>query len=54
VAAKAKAAGFSATIRKEKGAIKVRLVHSSPRAEVDAMILKLKAKGLNAFAVKVD
>jgi len=54
VAAKAKAAGFSATVHKDKGAIKVRLAKASTRAEVDALIQKLKAKGLNAFAVKVD
>jgi len=54
VVAKAKAAGFSANLLKEKGAIKVRLAKSSSKAEVDAVIQKVKAKGLNAFPVKVD
>lgn len=54
VAAKAKAAGVSATVVKDKGIFKVRLAKPVPRAEVDAAIAKLKAKGQNAFAVKVD
>jgi hypothetical protein len=54
VVAKAKAAGVSATVVKDKGVFKVRLAKPAPRAEVDAAIAKLKAKGQSAFAVKVD
>jgi outer membrane biosynthesis protein TonB len=54
MAARAKAAGFAATTVKEKGTIKVRLTHSGKRAEVDATVSKLKAKGLHAFPIKID
>jgi cell division protein FtsN len=54
VAAKAKAAGFAATTVREKGSIKVRLSHGGKKADVDATVSKLKAKGLNAFAVKAE
>jgi len=54
VAAKAKAAGFATTIRKDKGAYKVRLSKASSREDVDAAIAKLKGKGLSAFPVKVE
>ena len=54
VANKAKAAGYSATVVKEKGAIKVRLAKPAARSDMDAAITKLKAKGIHAFAVKAD
>ena len=54
IASKAKAAGYSATIVKEKGTIKVRLSNPAPRADMDAAITKLKAKGIHAFAVKAE
>lgn len=54
VAAKAKAAGFAATTVHEKGNIKVRLTHGGKKADVDATVSKLKAKGLHAFAVKAE
>ena len=54
VANKAKAAGYSATVVKEKGTIKVRLAKPTARADMDAAITKLKAKGIHAFAVKAD
>ena len=54
VANKAKAAGYSATVVKEKGTIKVRLAKPAARSDMDAAIAKLKAKGIHAFAVKAD
>lgn len=54
VAAKAKAAGFATTVLKDKGVFKVRLAKATTREEVDAATAKLKAKGLNAFAVKIQ
>ena len=54
VAAQAKAAGFPASIQKEKGAYKVRLAKSGDRAAMDAASAKLKKAGLKSFAVKAE
>lgn len=54
MAAAAKAAGFPASVQKEKGAYKVRLAKSGDRAAMDAAALKLKKAGLKSFAVKAE
>jgi cell division protein FtsN len=54
VAATAKAAGFPASIQKEKGAYKVRLAKGGPRPAMDAAALKLKKAGIKSFAVKAE
>ena len=54
VAAQAKAAGFPASIQKEKGAYKVRLAKSGDRAAMDAAAARLKKAGLKSFAVKAE
>jgi cell division protein FtsN len=53
VAEKAKAAGFTPILVKEKGQTKVRLAKPGTRAEMDAAAAKLKAKGQSSFPVKV-
>ena len=55
VASQAKAAGYPATIAKEKGAYKVRLSKGGDRAAMDAAAAKLAKKaGLKPFAVKAE
>jgi cell division protein FtsN len=54
VAAQAKAAGYPATIAKDKGAYKVRLAKATDRATADATAAKLKKAGIKSFAVKAD
>lgn len=54
VAAKAKAAGFTAQVLKEKGAYKVRWNHAGAKPEVDAAATRLKAAGFKPFAVPVE
>ena len=54
VAAASKAAGFPATILKEKDTYKVRLAKSADRATVDAAAARLKKAGIKPFAVKAD
>jgi flagellum-specific peptidoglycan hydrolase FlgJ len=53
VAEKAKAAGFTPTIVKEKGQFKVRLAKPGSKPEMDAAALRLKAKGQGSFPVKM-
>lgn len=54
VAEKAKAAGVATTTVKEKGQHKVRLTKPGPKADMDALAKRLKAKGLDSFAVKAE
>ena len=54
VASEAKAAGYPATIAKDKGAYKVRLSKSGDRAAMDAAAAKLKKTGLKPFAMKAE
>lgn len=54
VAARAKAAGHPATIKKDKGTYKVRLSKATDRATADATAAKLKKAGFKPFAVKAD
>lgn len=54
VVAKAKAAGYSASIVKEKKIHKVRLVKTTSKDKADTTAATLKSKGFKPFAVKVD
>jgi len=53
VAEKAKAAGFTPTIMKEKGQFKVRLAKPGSKPEMDAAAARLKTKGQGSFPVKL-
>lgn len=53
VAEKAKAAGFTPAIVKEKGQFKVRLAKPGSKPEMDAAAQRLKAKGQGSFPVKM-
>jgi len=54
VVAKAKAAGFTAVILKEKKVLKVRLAKPMSREGAEAAVKTLKPKGIKAFPVKVN
>lgn len=54
VVAKLAAAGFQAVVVKDKGAHKVRLAKSGSRESMNTVGDKLKAKGFQAFLVKVE
>lgn len=54
IAAKAKAAGFTTTTVKDKTTFKVRLAKSGSKAEIDAIEVKLKGKGLKTYPMKVE
>ncbi|HTL99250.1 MAG TPA: SPOR domain-containing protein [Holophagaceae bacterium] len=54
VAAQSKAAGYPATIVKDKDTFKVRLAKSADRAATDAAAAKLRKAGVKSFAVKAD
>ncbi len=54
VAAKAKAAGFTAQVVKGKGLFKVRWNHAGTKPEVDTAATKMKAAGFKPFAVPVE
>lgn len=53
-AEKAKAAGYTTTILKDKGQFKVRLTKPGSRSDMDSAAAKLKDKGLKPFPVKVE
>ena len=54
IATQAKAAGYPATITKDKGTYKVRLSRITGRAVADKNAAKLKKAGFKPFAVKAD
>jgi cell division protein FtsN len=54
LAARLKAAGFPATVVREKGINKVRLVKGGPRDSLDKAARSLKDKGFKPFAVKAE
>ena len=53
VAGKAKTAGFTPTIVKEKNLFKVRLAKTGARPEMEAIAVRLKEKGQGSFPMKM-
>lgn len=54
MADKAKGAGVATATLKDKGQYKVRVAKPGSKSDMDALAKKLKAKGLDSFAVRVE